>query len=234
MLCWTTPLQTPHGMWRAVLPHQEHRISWEGWILWEGACLGQPRVPASLLTCKLCLPWWTGSALIVVQNQSSLPMSWRKLDEFWTEGCQATQNYLATAMQVGSLGSPAARVTWMWTSGALSYFCRSYTPLPLSQLSLACCLISEPPLPLSHRQGEKPGGKVCYLFSGHLPGCTGPSIPDPLASLCSPLTPFLHFGPMCCRGRSTYSSVWVAQSCCLGYKAGQIRYLSACQKHYSQ
>lgn len=136
-------------------------------------------------------------------------------------------------MQVGSLGSPAARVTWMWTSAALSYFCRSYTPLRLSQLSLVCCLISEPPLPLSHRHREKPGGKVCYLFSGHLPGSTGPSIPDPLASLCPPLTPFLHFSPMCCRGRNTYSSMsgtellpWI--------QAGQIRCLSACQKQYSE
>lgn len=76
--------------------------------------------------------------------------------------------------------------------------------------------------------------KVCYLFSGHLPGCTGPTIPGPHGSLCPPLTCSLHCSPMCCRRKNTYSSTWVEQSCCLGYNTSQIRCLSSCEKPYSE
>lgn len=115
-------------------------------------------------------------------------------------------------MQAGSIACFAAKVTWMWTSDAVSHLCRYCAAiLLLLPPSLACCLISEClilscliclPLLLSHsvshRNRKKPRGKVCYLFSGHLPGCTGPTTPGACVSLCPPLTCSLHCSPIRC------------------------------------
>lgn len=127
-----TPLQIPHGMWRAVLSHQQCHISREGWLLWDSVCLAQPRASASLLGCKLCLPWWTGSALMYSRSDPVCLCPWSEaagwiLDWRLPGNTNLPSNYLP-AMQVGTIAYLAARVIWMWTSAAVSHLCRSCTP----------------------------------------------------------------------------------------------------------
>lgn len=75
--------------------HQRH-TSQEGWFLWDSACLAQIKAPASLLGCKFCLD---GPNQPLCAPEPTLPAcapALRKMDEFWTGCCQATQIYLAT------------------------------------------------------------------------------------------------------------------------------------------
>ena len=222
-----TSLQTAHGMWWALLPHEQHHFGQEGWILWGGACLPQNEKPASPFGCKLCLTWWTGSALMYSRTDPAwLCLCFEEAGQILNWGllgnANLPSNYLPTR-QVGSIACLAARVTWMWTYAAASHLCRFCTstllPLHPSQRSLACCVIFEWPLShsLSHRHREKPRGKVSCYFSGHLPGFTGPTTPGSSVSLCPLLTHSLCCSRVCCRGKSTCSSP-VAQSCCLRYK----------------
>lgn len=179
-------------------------------------------------------PWCTPELI-----QLLVTPTLRKLDEFWTEGCHAIQIYPATiflqfeweawcSLLLGTHGN--GHVLLLHTFVGPAYIlCSPY--LPVSSAWLAGAFLDDHyfcPTDF-YRHREKPKGFVLFVFM----------IPPRLYSYhhscltCLPLPcphSFPTFHPTCCRGKSTYSSMWVAQSCCLQHKVSQLRCQSAHQK----
>lgn len=169
----------------------------------------------------------------------------KKLHEFWTACCQATQIYLATtclqckwtaqhALLPGSRGYRHLLLFHTFV-GPVNLLCSSYPSARADCLALS--FLSNHylcPTTFSHGHRDNQRGKVCYLFWRHHTDCAGHTTPGTCVSFCPPVTHLLHCSPMCCRRKSTYRSMWVTWSCCLDYSVGQIRCLSSCQKQYSE